>query len=295
MTSDRDTTRILRAWLEDGVSELPDRVLDAVLDQVPTVRQRRPPHTWLLGSGLPSPLAIGVVALVIAVALGIGLVGRHLGERTQSTPTPSPTPAFSPTPLGALQGQPELSEGRYLVTGMHPLTVSLVVPDGWSAHVNWAVLGPDGAEAPGGMSLGFWRVANLYADPLQASAGLLDPPVGPSVDDLVAALEGHAGWTTEGTVDVAVDGFTGKRVALTVPHVEFDDCGIRPFLIWRDPSGGERCAQGPGQILHIYIIDVDGDRTVFDAAYFPATSAEDLAALQRVVDSIEISLPPDQD
>ena len=41
MSTDRDTTRIVRSWLEEGATALPDRVLDAVLDQVPTTRQRR--------------------------------------------------------------------------------------------------------------------------------------------------------------------------------------------------------------------------------------------------------------
>ena len=35
MSTDRDVTRIVRSWLEEGVTALPDRVLDAVLDQVP--------------------------------------------------------------------------------------------------------------------------------------------------------------------------------------------------------------------------------------------------------------------
>ena len=42
MSTDRETTRIVRSWLEEGATALPDRVLDAVLDQVPTTRQRRP-------------------------------------------------------------------------------------------------------------------------------------------------------------------------------------------------------------------------------------------------------------
>ena len=42
MSTDRDTTRIVRSWLEEGVTALPDRVLDAVLDQVPATSQRRP-------------------------------------------------------------------------------------------------------------------------------------------------------------------------------------------------------------------------------------------------------------
>jgi len=35
MSTDRETTRIVRSWLEEGVTALPDRVLDTVLDQVP--------------------------------------------------------------------------------------------------------------------------------------------------------------------------------------------------------------------------------------------------------------------
>jgi hypothetical protein len=31
MSTDRDTTRIVRSWLEEGVAALPDRVLDTVL------------------------------------------------------------------------------------------------------------------------------------------------------------------------------------------------------------------------------------------------------------------------
>ena len=41
MSTDRDTTRIVRSWLEEGATALPDRVLDAVLDQVPATSQRR--------------------------------------------------------------------------------------------------------------------------------------------------------------------------------------------------------------------------------------------------------------
>jgi hypothetical protein len=32
MTTERETTRIVRSWLEDGATQLPDRVLDGVLD-----------------------------------------------------------------------------------------------------------------------------------------------------------------------------------------------------------------------------------------------------------------------
>ena len=41
MSTDRDVNRIVRSWLEEGVSALPDRVLDTVLDQLPATPQRR--------------------------------------------------------------------------------------------------------------------------------------------------------------------------------------------------------------------------------------------------------------
>ncbi|HSL32962.1 MAG TPA: hypothetical protein VK871_04880, partial [Candidatus Limnocylindrales bacterium] len=41
MSTDRDVTRIVRSWLEEGVRALPDRVLDTVLEQLPATPQRR--------------------------------------------------------------------------------------------------------------------------------------------------------------------------------------------------------------------------------------------------------------
>ena len=61
MTAELDTTRVVRAWLEEGVTHLPDRVLDAVLADVPTTPQRRHAgpveavssrrSTWIRGTG----------------------------------------------------------------------------------------------------------------------------------------------------------------------------------------------------------------------------------------------------
>ena len=42
MSTDRDVTRIVRSWLEEGVTALPDRVLDAVLDQLPATPSAGP-------------------------------------------------------------------------------------------------------------------------------------------------------------------------------------------------------------------------------------------------------------
>ena len=49
MSTDRDVARTVRSWLEDGVTTLPDRVLDDVLDQLPRPHSVRP-RGWRGGS-----------------------------------------------------------------------------------------------------------------------------------------------------------------------------------------------------------------------------------------------------
>lgn len=48
----------------------------------------------------------------------------------------------------------------------------------------------------------------------------------------------------------------------------------------------DRYQQVPGQVDRLWILDVDGQRLVVDAWYLPAATAQDLAELAEVVDSI---------
>jgi hypothetical protein len=101
MNSERDATRIVRTWLESGSTAIPDRVVDAVLAELPSRPQRR--SRWSLRRSQTMkflPVAIGAAAVaVLAIVLG----GRFLpNDSTVGVPTSSPTP--SPTP-SAVRGQ----------------------------------------------------------------------------------------------------------------------------------------------------------------------------------------------
>jgi hypothetical protein len=100
MSTDRDTTRIVRSWLEEGVTALPDRVLDTVLDQVPATPQRRsmwPPRRSAQMNRLV--LTAGAAAAVLLVAiLGYNLLPRNGDVGPQPTLAPSPTSSPSPSP-----------------------------------------------------------------------------------------------------------------------------------------------------------------------------------------------------
>jgi hypothetical protein len=103
MSSDRETARIVRSWLEDGRTVLPDRVLDSVLDQLPSTPQRR--HSWqawrnpLVSSTLKFAMA-GAAALAVGV-IAIGLYFNQSGGVGPPAPSPSPTP--SPTAVEIAQ------------------------------------------------------------------------------------------------------------------------------------------------------------------------------------------------
>jgi hypothetical protein len=104
------------------------------------------------------------------------------------------------------------------------------VPDSWSTFQDWAVI----KEA--GTGVAFGSVSNIYTDRCQWGGALLDPRVGPSVDDLAIAVAESWGSDATAPIDVMLDGFAGKQMVLTVPtDVDFADCFLGRFQM-----GGQR-------------------------------------------------------
>lgn len=95
MSTDRETTRLVRSWLEEGVNRLPDRVLDAVLEQVPATAQSR--SWWPAWRSNRMNTYAKLIAAAAAV-LVVAVVGyQFLPERSGSggpTTAPSPSPAL---------------------------------------------------------------------------------------------------------------------------------------------------------------------------------------------------------
>ena len=230
MSTDRDVTRIVRSWLEEGVTALPDRVLDAVLDQVPATRQRRAwwPARRLPQMNTPIRIAMALAAVVVLAVIGVNLIARSGGVGGIGAP-PSPTPSPSPAPTLPPSGL--LAPGTYQSAFM-----TFTLPAGWSAFQNWAALKRNG-DPPDGMAVApDTNFATVYNDPChwQTTAA----SVGPTVDNLVAALVAQKRGLVVTPTDVTIDGFHGKQIDLMVPlNVTITACDGGQYKSWTDTTG----------------------------------------------------------
>ena len=164
--------------------------------------------------------------------------------------------------------------------------LTVMLPDGWEARDGFVITG-DADDRPTFMRVGSSIVANIYSEPCLDK--LLDPPLGPTVDDLATAFADAWGTNATTPTEVTLDGFNGMQMVLTVPaDVAFADCVTERYMAWRDAGGGDRWYQGPGQIQESWIVDVEGERLLIEASYFPELPPENRAELQQVIDSIQI-------
>jgi hypothetical protein len=151
----------------------------------------------------------------------------------------------------------------------------ITVPAGFNGAPDWYVVSHDGGEF-----LGLWAVGQVVRDACtRGPTRLFDP--GPSVDDLADALVAQKSTRASVPKPVTLAGYDGLYVELASP----DDIGRcrQTGLLWGDPGG--RCICSPGQVDRVWILDVDGQRLVVDAAYSVNSTAADRDKLSSMIES----------
>lgn len=170
-----------------------------------------------------------------------------------------------------------------MVTGF-----AVTFPEGWSVQYGHVFQSIPSAEE----EFGFYAVVvdEIYADACQGDLGELTE-LGPSVDDLAAALLQQPGSSASGPVATTLGGYPASRIDLTIP-AEFDlnACSLEGIglQIWYSRPADKYFVLLPDSQASVYIVDVAGQRQVFLAGYGSATSEEDVRELQEVLDSIQI-------
>ena len=136
---------------------------------------------------------------------------------TQSEPSPTPTARD----IWDIAPFAPLDPGTYFIDAdldpSTPLRVVYEIPaEGWSMWIGAGRFNDDN----GHVSVSITTVVNLVADGC-LDHSWADPPVGPSVDDLAAALADLAPFqVTSAPTSVSMWGYRGKYLEVTVPADE---------------------------------------------------------------------------
>jgi hypothetical protein len=285
----RDPDVLIRAFLDEGQTDLPDRAFDAVRSDIHRTRQRVVIGPWRE----PRMSIFARVAIAAAAVLAVGLAWVNFGPPqngvgTQPTPTPSPTATPSPQTLPVGPVEP----GRYWLetvgetSGMTVPRMALTLPAGWRADVavdkNYG-----GTDDGAGPALIAWQISGTYVDPCTDHT-LVTPTPGPGIDALIDALSHQPGTTAGPATATTVGGYSGKYVEVTVTADITKCTGDGPFWIWASPDGDRRYVQGTNETNRIYVLDVNGQRFTFNARIPARTTAADRAELETIIASVEI-------
>jgi hypothetical protein len=184
---------------------------------------------------------------------------------------------------------PTANPASYPITNFEGVKVTLTLPIGWTGYGLYVNNGGGAATTLTGIEV--WAVDQTYTDPCHWDGAELDPPLGPTVDDLATALQNQP--TREATTsDVTVDGYSGSLVKMIVPAgAVLAECDEGEFRSWTWGSDSPRWAQGPGQHDDVYILDVEGFRLVIDTIYYDSSPATDRAEQLQMVDNAQIEPP----
>lgn len=285
MTAPRDSDVLIRAFLDEGQTDLPDRAFDAVRSEIHRTRQRVVIGSWRE----PNMSIFARVAIAAAAVLAVGLAwvnfGPAPGVGTQPAPSPTPTATPSATP-NVISGTRPLEPGRYQLSGIElsgGVPISLTVPAGWTSWAGVAV--NKNYNAMAGPALMYWEITNTFVDPCTNHA-LVEPAPGPGVDALVDALARMPGTEAGPPTGVTIDGYRGKYVEVTIT-TDISTCGPNGFWLWMSP-GDSHYVQDTNEMDRVYVLDVDGDRLTFAARFSPRTTDADRAELEAIIASIDI-------
>jgi hypothetical protein len=286
----------------------PPILLPAMLARTALTRQRpawRVPSWWLPRHLAWRPRTSGgsntMISAIRFAALGaiLALTSGLLFATVTLSPSPaSPGPSPTPSPIVMPEGDLEAGATYAIDAGDHGRLVLTVPGTGWFTLQPWH-MGKDVMESSDSVAgydirlLGPYFVSNINADPCRWANSALEPPVGPTVDDLATALMAQPEQHASSVSDVTLGGYAGKRVELSVPD-ELGACDGGNYQRWYDnddPNSYGPFTWGSSQRDTVYIIDVEGTRWVIDTHYRIGVPESDLAELEQLAASIRFETP----
>ena len=226
-------------------------------------------------------------------------------ETLQPTPIAGP-PSLDPavTPHPRLVPVPARVGANWLVpAGQTSVWIQVQFPERWqwaSDGLLFKVTDPGRAA----MAFGAWSLMHVNLFPCRWSADVF------ADDELMQTAEGQAkalsswwgqdpGMPANSNSRIAPLATTPRRNTLAgfpawytetlIPtSLDLVDCDGGQLILWHTREGQFRFSMGPGELIRLWVVDVEGEVIVIDASTFPAGSPEDGAELEAIVGSIFI-------
>jgi hypothetical protein len=230
-------------------------------------------------------------AVALAAAAAFPLTACS-GSPSDSTPAANRTePSLSGTPSSpaSVEATATVGPGRgtgYFAGSSPEVPLTFTMPPGWEA---------DGAfvnkiDANPVFGLVFIDVANIYTD--GCTWTLVDPPPGPTVDDLVAAYADLPELQPTPARDITIDGHPGKQIQIQIPDYDQTTCQGGKYGIFQENAAADLSpslwAQAPQQQNTLSILDVDGTRLVILSGTARNATPQDRTDLDTILNSIQI-------
>ena len=299
MSTDRDAERIVRSWLEEGLTRLPDRVLDLVLDQIPATPQRR--AGWLARRFRTMSNTIRYAAAGVAIAAAVIIGALVLVPRTDVGPPPGATPQTTaeptaiqtPSVASLYRSAPvTLPAGDYEhSTFFAPFTFT--VPAGWTGitvapGVASLVKTRDGEPFVAGLSV--TAINGVFSDTCLDSEPMSPAPA--TVDEVVDAFTHQVGMRAGPVTTVALGAYQAKvfDIENSIDAVTCPEGASQPWTQWTylEQTGvTAESRDGTGWHSRMWVLDVDGTLILIYAVSDPvSTSQTDGDELYRMAGSV---------
>jgi hypothetical protein len=286
MTTNQEMERIVRSWLEPGLTTLTDDVLDAVLLELPATPQRRP--LWsprrIRDVGSFAKFSLAAAALVVVAIVGLNLTSRSglpVVGGDPASPSPSVGAVIPPSDCVDLYDD----GGTYRAT-VGNLGVTATVPAGWHGLRDQFYLSNAPCIFGGSTNLEVALVNDVYADACDWRGTDVKATTPAAVTDALAAQGGH---DTIGPTDVTIGGYPASRFEFIFPADFDDDTACDDGTMWLFPGEPDPGIFNidPGTAMSVHVVDVDGSAVVVAARI----SAEDatpaaISETEDIVDSL---------
>jgi hypothetical protein len=243
VTTDLDTTRVVRSWLRTDEHESADRLLAAALATVAATPQRRSwsPARRIADMNTVAKFAIGIAAVLVVTIGGVAITSpATFGPGiivVPSTMTPTPTPSPTPTPILTPNASGEIWRTGIYGIGRHSglfggVPFSFAIPStGWSSYAWTGMIEKSAYPSKDYAWIGFnWGGSGVNdIDPCREKSSGKSYS---TVDAIAKAYTTIPGTSAVGPTNVTLGGLPAKKVVLTI----HDDIPCLPNMFKFDDS-----------------------------------------------------------